>query len=604
MKLFGASTILKHSIVESAPATQGPSAATRTSLPFFPTSLDSKPATPLRIAVLGTCIADGFAKCKDLARGNCIVDHYLMQSRAMDRPPAVDWNLYDAIVVHVTLRHVVWSASDHSHDLLHTRPLTDSQYRDALNATSGQVRNVISKVGQAVGSSKPVFYLSFTEPSSTYQGVLLNNRRKSLYHVVRTLNDEMAALLETEPNSHYLEINDLVRYHGDESISDVYLRHFTHAGFLGTNDSQKIFRSILSRVENAMQVLRAETPVKLIITDLDNTLWKGVLAEFDSIVSHHHIEGWPLAYAEGLLEFKRRGGLLAIASKNDHDATLERFGKVWGNRLTIEDFCSTRINWEPKSQNIQQILQETNLLPENVLFIDDNPREIEEVTRVFPAMRTLSGDPLLWRNAIIYSPHTQVPRISGESSNRTELMQAKQKRDQLATEMDRESYLMSLEIRVSIDASIDASDAKFARASELVNKTNQFNTTGKRWATADFDELFASGGRIITLSASDRFGDSGLVAAAIVQDREIVQVVMSCRVFGLGIESALLRGVIQRIGADSGSSPVVGRFVDTGKNRTCASFFRDHGFTLSDGDDRWISGDMPVVPAWIERLPA
>lgn len=531
--------------------------------------------------------------------GGHVVDHYLMQSRAIDIPPAVDWAAYDAVVVHITLRHVMWQASDHSHDLLHTRAMSDAAYADVVEAAFAGVSSVISKVSQAVGAAVPVFWLSFAEPTSTYQGVLLNNRRKSLYHIVRTLNDEMAALLEPQANAHYLEINDLIRYHGDGVVSDVHLRHFTHAGFLATSDALAIYDSILARVADAITVLRAVSPVKLIVTDLDNTLWKGVLAEYDTIVQHQHIEGWPLAYVEGLLEFKRRGGLLAISSKNDHAATLERFRRLWDKRLSIDDFCSVKINWNPKSGNIQEILAETNLLPGNVLFIDDNPREIEEVTRVFPDMRTLSGDPLAWRNVILYSPHTQVARISDESASRTVLLQAKQKRDRLATEMDRDSYLKSLDIRVQIEVVGEASHPKFARAAELVNKTNQFNTTGRRWSQGDFDDLFACRGQIVALSAADRFGDNGLVAVAVVRANEITQVVMSCRVFGFGLETALLHEAMRRIRETAHHAPIVASLVDTGKNMTCACYYRDNGFTQTENAGSWRAAGMPTVPAWI-----
>jgi FkbH-like protein len=172
-------------------------------------------------------------------------------------------------------------------------------------------------------------------------------------------------------------------------------------------------------------ILRNDSPVKRIITDLDDTLWKGVLAERDDLVPAEHTEGWPLWYVEALLEFKRRGGLLAISSKNDEAPTLDRILKVWGHRLPPSAFCSIKINWEPKSRKIQAILKETNLLASNALFIDDNPRETDEVQWVLPGIRTLTGEPSAWRSVILFSPHTQVARITPESTARTGMAQAK-----------------------------------------------------------------------------------------------------------------------------------------------------------------------------------
>jgi FkbH-like protein len=474
--------------------------------------------------------------------------------------------------------------------------MTDEDYARMLESVQENLRIIVDKINLAVDGQAPVFYLSFIEPPCSYQGTLLNNRRKSLYHTVRAMNDGLAGMLEDHPNAHYIEVNDLIRYFGDVKVTDAYLVQFTHAGLSGLADQYQFPVALVKRITHAVMILRAQAPVKLIITDLDNTLWKGVLAEVDQIVPHEHSEGWPLGYVESLLEFKRRGGLLAIASKNDEGPTLERFRAVWGSRMDLASFCSIKINWEPKSKNIQEILRETNLLPANALFIDDSPREIEEVRRVHPDLRVLTGEPTHWRNVILYSPHTQVARISSESSVRTETIQAKQQRDKMAEQMDRDSYLRSLDIRAKVIEIKGASHPKYARAAELINKTNQFNTTGKRWSEAEFGALFKAGGRIVALSATDRFGDNGLVAAAIVRGTASVQVVMSCRVFGLGLETALLSSVVGGIlGSDHGFATA--SFQATGKNNTCATYFKDHGF-LEDGEG-WRTDRIPGSPDWI-----
>lgn len=344
-----------------------------------------------------------------------------------------------------------------------------------------------------------------------------------------------------------------------------------------------------------MSILRAESPIKLIVTDLDNTLWRGVVAEFDQLVPHEHFDGWPLGYVEALLEFKRRGGLLAISSKNDHAPTLERFKTIWGTRLGIEEFCSIKINWGPKSESIRQILAETNLLPGNVLFVDDNPREIEEVMQALPEIRTLTGDQTAWRNVILYSAQTQVARITDESAARTQMIQAKVQRDTLGAGMDREAYLQSLQIQAQFDEITDADHPRFARASELINKTNQFNTTGRRWTGADFDALFAAGGRLVAVSSSDKFGENGLIAVAVVRGKVIEQVVMSCRVFGMGLETALMCQLFA-----AAEPPALALFAETGKNKASASYFKDHGF-VPEGSS-WAVGAAPSWPDWVQLV--
>ena len=99
------------------------------------------------------------------------------------------------------------------------------------------------------------------------------------------------------------------------------------------------------RLDEALGVVRRSEIVKLIIVDLDDTLWRGIAAE-DELSPGERKEGWPLGLADALLYFKSRGGLLAICSKNDHKKTLENFRKIYGWRITEEDFASIKINWK------------------------------------------------------------------------------------------------------------------------------------------------------------------------------------------------------------------------------------------------------------------
>jgi len=503
--------------------------------------------------------------------------------------------------VHLTLRELL-----QGNDFLHAAaPAAD--YGDILASAFDLTRRIIRVVNESAGGMAAVFFLSIPEPSSTYRGILVNNRRESMYHCVRTLNDKMADFLSEIKGSYYLEINDLIRYYGEARISDVYEGgHFSHAGFVSSTEAAVLYSSIIERIRNSLTILKSEGQVKLIITDLDNTLWKGVLAELDEIVPHEHIEGWPMGYAESLLEFRRRGGLLAICSKNDHEQTADRLNRLWKKNncqlLSIDDFCAVRINWNSKSENIEEILTETNILPSNALFVDDDPREIDAVTLDFPELRTLSGDQRAWRNVILYSPETQVVTVSKDSMSRSEMIKAKRSRDATAKSMVRSDYLRSLQMSVSFDVISNCSHQQYDRAHELLNKTNQFNTTGKKWGAAEFLALFQAGGYIVALSARDKFGDNGLVSIAVVFNREILQVVLSCRVFGFSIETALLCHVLEVLRTERDNEKIVAKFVDTGRNKTCASFYADNGFCESgECNGTWYLNSPPNWPDWIRR---
>ncbi len=140
------------------------------------------------------------------------------------------------------------------------------------------------------------------------------------------------------------------------------------------------------------RTVRALDQVKLIIVDLDDTLWRGIVAE-EGDVADEIIEGWPMGLIEALQFLKKRGVLLAICSKNDESKIEKRWAPVLGGRLRLDDFVVRKINWRPKADNVEEILEEVNLLSRNVVFVDDNPREREEVHGAFPDIRVLGAQP-------------------------------------------------------------------------------------------------------------------------------------------------------------------------------------------------------------------
>ena len=547
-----------------------------------------------KIALLGTCTTETLNDhAQEQGRD---VDHYLMGSSLNDIVPEIlDPNI-DAIIVHLTFRHFLWDAvKSPKGDVLHVRNdlAFVENYNEYLNEIKTLVEQKINNITNGLSVNKPIFFLSFVESPSTAQGLFSKNREKSFYRLIRDVNDFIEDLLENKSNAFYLEINDLIRYYGDADILDSYKMHLSHSGLIISAKTKLLYQSIFDRLDEMLNILKGSSSIKMIITDLDNTLWKGIAAEYDQIISHELTEGWPLGYVEALLEFKRRGGLLAVSSKNEHKDTVNRFDKIWQGKITIDDFCSLKINWNRKSENIKEILAETNLLPENVLFIDDNPREIEDVSQAFPTMHMLTGEQDKWRNIILYSPQTQTLKISNESSNRTELIKAKVQRDNLEKNVDRLTFLTSLELKTSFNIIRNTKDPLFSRAFELVNKTNQFNTTGRRWSEIEIqDEIFNKNGALYTASVKDKFSDNGLVTVAIVSNDIIQQFVMSCRVFSLGIETSLLSYIMEN------ESIFKALYHDTGKNKASASFYPNHKFKFINNSYK--ASEAPKNPSWIK----
>lgn len=582
-------------------------------------------------------ICDGGRKRKVLLLGTCTIeavtgggsekigfDHYLFESFVHSPLPTIDIDDYDAVVVQPTLRHFFQQAAFPregvgSSDLAWTRLNTEDEAERYIK-NCGDVIAIVMDKFMEIAKKRPVLFLSMVEPHRNYLGDLIDPY--SLMNpasIVRGLNKYVSDEAHSRSGYYYLDINDILSAKGRENIHDGYTSHMSHASYMyvGTDAWDKgrvqgvMCRSDLydvkrgleetipalgERISDALDIIEHKDQIKIIIVDLDDTLWRGVAADDDK-PGHEFSEGWPLGFAEALLVYKKRGGLLAVCSKNDENLIKEKFNH-WvggGGGIVLSDFASIKINFDPKSKNISEILSEVNLLPENALFIDDNPREIDEVRSVFPTMRMLSKGYLGWRELILSSPATQVAYITRESENRTEKIHAKIQRDAEERTMSRDDWLRALELRCET-AKIDSTDhPNFSRAFELLNKTNQFNTTGKRWSIGEIQELFAQGGSMIALFVQDKHVDNGLVGLALIRGDEYVQAVLSCRVFNLGVELYLGFVVLTELMAQN--RRIHAEHIDTGRNKSSSDYFDRLGFENKNG--YYETASVPEVPAWI-----
>jgi FkbH-like protein len=273
---------------------------------------------------------------------------------------------------------------------------------------------------------------------------------------------------------------------------------------------------------------------------------------------------------------RKRGILLAIISKNDESRIRSLFPEIWGQKLLVEHFAAVRFNWLPKTENMREILELMNLLPANVVFIDDNPAERQAMAAAFPGMRIL-GKHIYWlRRILLWSSETEVAGITEESTQKTEMVQRQFLRETQRKAMSPEDFLASAAPEVQIFEIARIDDPRFPRAFELVNKTNQFNTTGRRWRTEELVAFFESSGRIFAFSVADSFTKYGLVGAVFVKGSYIVQWVMSCRVLGYDIERAVMSALLPSLNGRGES--ITGVLINTSANQPCRSLYSNCGF--------------------------
>ena len=332
---------------------------------------------------------------------------------------------------------------------------------------------------------------------------------------------------------------------------------------------------------------------KCVIVDLDGVLWPGVLAETGAPFAFDPATSSPFSYVglyfglhEALLALKRRGLVLACVSKND-EATVRELWKYSQHDpadrlLTPDDFVTWRINWGDKVENIRAIAEELGFAPESFLFIDDNPIERDRVRQRMPQVEVWGDNPFNLRARLLNDPRLQTPRLSQVATGRTELVRAQLDRYRFRRETPSEAdYIASLKIQTRVEPLGAESD--LGRVEELFQRTTQFNTTGRRFPAAELAGQLRSGrAKAFVLHVADRFGDHGLVGAAVIEADEITGLALSCRVLGMGVEHRFLNAVIDLYGQPQLS----GRIVETPRNTPARNLYRDNGFVLRP-DGAW-----------------
>ena len=332
---------------------------------------------------------------------------------------------------------------------------------------------------------------------------------------------------------------------------------------------------------------------KLVIVDLDDTLWGGIVGDlgWKNLVlgGHHHIGEAYVDFQHVLKSLKNRGIILAIVSKNEEKVALEAIASHPEMVLRAEDFAGWRINWRDKAQNIIELLSGLNLGPQAAVFIDDNPAERARVKDGLPEVLVPDwpDDPLLYPASLLSLKCFDFPSLSQEDFNRTDMYLSETRRRELKKSVGSVGeWLSRLSISVQID---ELKDDNLQRAGQLLNKTNQMNLTTRRMSES---ELLAwsrqENHQLWTLRVADKFGDSGLtgiISIDIQGDRaQIIDFILSCRVFGRHIEDVMIATVIDRA-RNLGIKEVYAEYVPTPKNKPCLDYFKNLSPRLKkDGD--------------------
>ncbi len=327
---------------------------------------------------------------------------------------------------------------------------------------------------------------------------------------------------------------------------------------------------------------------KVLVTDLDNTLWKGIIGE-DGLHGIKVGPGSPEGEAHQslqkyLLDLKSLGVLLAVCSKNNHEDALLPFQKHDGMLLKLDDFAAFQANWNDKVTNLREIARKLSLGLDSFVFLDDNPVERAWVRSQLPevAVVELGAKAYSYVHDLDRCRHFYTLHLSAEDRVRAEQYRGEATRENLRlSSQSFEEFLQQLQLRASV-SEVNASN--LARVTQLINKTNQFNVTTKRYTEAHVEAIAANpNGWTGAFRLADRMGEYGLIGLIFCvpvsnnHQWEIDTLLMSCRVLGRQLENFMFDRMIEAA-QTAGVREIIGVYRPTAKNGLVAGLFNQLGF--------------------------
>ncbi len=355
---------------------------------------------------------------------------------------------------------------------------------------------------------------------------------------------------------------------------------------------------------------------KCLVLDLDNTLWGGVVGD-DGLAGIEVGQGSSLGEAfiaiqTMALELRSRGVILAVCSKNEEDVARLPFRKHPDMLLREDHIAVFQANWTDKAANLRAIASTLNIGVDALVFLDDNPAERMQVRAALPLVGVpeLPADPALYPRALAAAGYFEAVGFSEEDRNRAKYYQANtQRAEALSSSRDVGDYLAALDMVCSIGR---VDPISRPRVAQLINKSNQYNLTTRRYSEAEVELAENDPARYaIQIRLVDRFGDNGIISVIIADKADEAWTIdtwlMSCRVLGRRVQEAALAH-LAAAAASEGAKRLVGRYIPSAKNRMVAGHYQSLGFTLiataKDGKTEWrldLAGyEAPDLPMRIQ----
>jgi FkbH-like protein len=590
---------------------------------LFPSDLEVTKAGIKRVLIIGSCLAEDYIKHLHAVAPGVQFDYTLFNN--VSDLPSIDGKTYDFQYVVLPLRHIV-------SDLVINFPLyLESGVANAVFEHARQVLQLMLDSALKYNRERNLltFVANFFVPQVPVAASLTQaGSRNDFATLVRRLNDVLAELVPAYRNAYVADAEAIANSLGKRYILDGMFGLYSHGAtwheeldLWDTSPAHnappggrieplpaltetyacqvdQLYKALWRQMECMFRTVNQIDMVKVVIFDLDDTMWRGQIAEhYADGAAWPQAHGWPLGVWEAVHHLRARGIVTAICSKNDEGLVRARWERAAvSSWISLDHFALKEINWRPKAENIANILKAASLRAKSCVFVDDNPVERGAVKAAFPDIRTIGANPHLTKRILLWSPETQLAARSAETANREASIRQMQLRETDRTTLSREEFLSSLGCSVTIKE-IAQDHPEFQRSIELLNKTNQFNTTGIRWNVAQIGELYRLDARLFNFTVADKYSNYGVVGVVIYRAGVFAQFAMSCRVLGLEIETSVLHAIMARLAAEESRGEYYGRVIDTDANMVSRDIYTKSGFGTLEGQEGTFVWRQSAIPA-------
>jgi FkbH-like protein len=455
--------------------------------------------------------------------------------------------------------------------------------------------------GQVIGAAEKtehVFVVNWSQPHFRRGLGIWNMRPEGSGRMLMKMNLALCDRFSRQSNVHVLNSNSWFAAGGPNAYNSK-LWYLAKVPF-----ATEVFEAAARDFKAGLNAVAGRSK-KLIVVDLDETLWGGVVGEVGwenlRIGGHDAIGEAYADFQKALKALVQNGTILAIASKNDEAVALEAIDRHPEMILRRSDFAAWRINWSDKAQNIVEMASELNLDPSTIVYIDDSPAERNRVRSALPAVTVPDWPPdvFLFARHLAELPYFDRIAITAEDRQRTAMYLADAQRTETKKSFQSvDDWLQSLQMKVAVE---ELSPANLPRAAQLFNKTNQMNLTTRRLAEADLWKWsMAAGNHLFVFRICDRFGDYGLAGiiglASNGEYMSITDYVLSCRVMGRGIEELMLAVSVDHAHA-ARMAELKAEYIPTPRNGPCLRFFKNASHFKSEGNHAFTWRVSETYPA-------